>query len=337
MPRNIHPMMATLVDGPFDDAEWLFEVKWDGYRALAYVEDGHVRLVSRNQNEFTDYPELSVIPKQLRAKTAILDGEIVALDEEGRSSFSLMQQRTGLTSGEKRRTPNRSLPIVYYVFDLLYADGYSLLRVDLEKRKELLAAILEPSRLVRYSDHFLEKGEKLFAAAAQKGLEGIMAKRRGSCYLPKRSREWLKIKVTQTQECVIGGYTEPRGSREHFGSVVLGLFDKQKRLVPVGQAGSGFTHASHAAMWQLLKKLETDASPFYGKPDSSRRVHYVRPELVAEIKFAEWTHEGEAGGLKMRSPVFQGLRKDKKPEECLFELPKSAKNEARKAEAGDAA
>src|SRR5205807_594005 len=115
MPRNIHPMMATLVDGPFDDAEWLFEVKWDGYRALAYVEDGHVRLVSRNQNEFTDYPELSVIPKQLRAKTAILDGEIVALDEEGRSSFSLMQQRTGLTSGEKHRTPNRSLPIVYYV------------------------------------------------------------------------------------------------------------------------------------------------------------------------------------------------------------------------------
>jgi len=190
---------------------------------------------------------------------------------------------------------------------------------------------------VKISEHFIGNGTTLLEAARQQQLEGIVAKRRKSCYIQKRSREWLKIKITQRQECVIGGYTDPRGSRENFGSLVLGLYDKKGNLVPVGQAGSGFTHASHARMWEKLHRLETNKNPFSGKIDSPRKVHFVKPELVAEIKFTEWTHETNGGGLKMRAPVFQGLRKDKDPRECTFELPKSTEEEVRKAEGGDAA
>jgi bifunctional non-homologous end joining protein LigD len=319
MPRAIRPMLATLVDDPFDDQKWLFEVKWDGYRAVAFINGGDLRLVSRNQNDLTtEYPELATLPDHVKARTAILDGEIVALDEAGRSSFSLMQQRTGFRELGRRGRKDSSIPIVYYAFDLLYLDGYSLLKVDLEKRKELLNSILATTRLLRYSDHYIESGTALYRAAADKGLEGIVAKRRRSCYLQKRSREWLKMKISQRQECVIGGYTDPRGTREHFGSIVLGLYDDKGRLIHVGQAGSGFNEESHAAMWERLKKLETNRSPFYGPVDANRQVHYVRPELVAEIKFSEWTHETEGGGVKMRAPVFQGLRFDKKPLECIF-------------------
>ena len=152
--------------------------------------------------------------------------------------------------------------------------------------------------------------------------------------MQKRSHDWLKIKIVRRQECVIGGYTDPRGSRENFGSIVLGLYDEQGRLVPVGQAGSGFTEQTHADMWKQLHALETKHNPFFGKVESTRPVHYVKPELVAEIKFTEWTHEGQSGGMKMRAPVFQGLRFDKKPEECKFERPASASAEVKKAEAG---
>jgi bifunctional non-homologous end joining protein LigD len=328
MPRAIQPMLATLVDEPFSDDDWLFEIKWDGYRAVAFIENGKVRLVSRNQNEFTpEFPELQALARAVNAKQAVLDGEIVALDEQGRPSFSLMQQRSGLTIGPKRRAKDKSVPIVYYAFDLIYADGYDLTRVDLEKRKEALVSLVRTSELIRYSEHFLGKGEELYRAAREQKLEGIVAKKRNSCYVQKRSREWLKMKVTMRQECVIGGYTDPRGSREHFGSIVLGLYDDEGRLVPVGQAGSGFTEATHEAMWKKLKPLEQAKSPFASKPESSRKLHYVRPELVAEIKFTEWTHEGQSGAIKMRAPVFQGLRSDKAPQECRFEMPASAKSE----------
>jgi bifunctional non-homologous end joining protein LigD len=336
MPRQIQPMLATLVDEPFDDDEWLFEIKWDGFRALAFVEGRRVRLVSRNQNDLTgEFPGLKEIGTHVNARQAILDGEIVALDAEGRPSFSLMQQR-GMTD-IARAAGRGGVPIVFYCFDLLYLDGYSLLRVDLEKRKELLAQILDTSERVRYSDHFPGRGTDVFRAASQRGLEGIVAKRRAGCYIQKRSREWLKIKITKRQECVIGGYTDPRGSRENFGSIVLGLYDDKHRLIPVGQAGSGFNHITHDDMWKRLTKLETTQSPFAHKPDSSRKVHYVKPELVAEIKFTEWTHETDGGGLKMRAPVFQGLRFDKPARECVFEREKSAKAEAKKAEEGEAA
>jgi len=338
MPPVIHPMLATLVDKPFDDDEWLFEIKWDGYRAVAFLDEGKVRLVSRNQNDLTgEYPELRDLAQSVRARTAILDGEIVALDEQGRSSFSLMQQRSGFREPGRRGSRNPSIPIVYYAFDLLYLDGYSLFKVDLEKRKELLASIVTAGDILRYSDHYVGQGTALFQAASDKGLEGIVAKRRRSCYLQKRSREWLKMKITQRQECVIGGYTDPKGSRENFGSVILGLYDNQGRLIHVGQAGSGFTQETHADMWHRLQGLQTSRSPFHGQVQTGRGMHWVKPELVAEIKFTEWTHETEGGGLKMRAPVYEGLRFDKKPRECIFVEPRSAVQEAKKAQSGDAA
>jgi bifunctional non-homologous end joining protein LigD len=338
MPEFIPPMLATLVDEPFDDQDWLFEIKWDGYRALAFLEGDRLRLTSRNQNDFTgEFPELRELTNSVRARQAILDGEVVALDDEGRSSFSLMQQRTGFRERGRVAGKDRGVPIVYYVFDLLYLDGYSLLRVDLEKRKELLRGIVAESRILRYSDHVATDGVSLYRAAAQKGLEGIVGKRRSGCYIPKRSREWLKMKVTETQECVIGGYTDPRGSREHFGSIVLGLYDPKGRLVHVGQAGTGFNESSQADMWKRLKRLETDKNPFGQKVEASRRVHYVKPEMVAQIKFTEWTHEGQSGAIKMRAPVFQGLRVDKKPRECTFDFAKSTRVEVEKAESGEAA
>jgi bifunctional non-homologous end joining protein LigD len=326
MPHSIRPMLATLIDKPFDSDDWLYEIKWDGYRAVAFLDGKSMRLVSRNQNDFTAaYPELHDLPRQVKARTAILDGEIVALDDQGRSSFSLMQQRTGVGEGGRRiRQTRDDIAIAYYVFDLLYLDGFDLMQVDLELRKRLLQSVLSASEVVYLSDHYSGHGTALFDAAAQRGLEGIVAKHRTSCYEQKRSREWLKIKIVRRQECVIGGYTDPRGSRENFGSLVLGLYDDQGRLVPVGQAGSGFTEQTHADMWKRLQPLETSRTPFFGKVESDRRVHYIKPELVAEIKFTEWTHEGQSGAVKMRAPVFEGLRLDKKPSECKFERPEPA-------------
>jgi bifunctional non-homologous end joining protein LigD len=340
MPTTIRPMLATLVDEPFNDPEWIFEVKLDGYRAVGFVGRGRTRLVSRNQNEFTDdFPEIAEgLAAHLKAKEAIVDGEICALDDQGRPSFSLMQQRTGFDPGRLRRNArDQAVPIVYYLFDILYLDGYSLLRLNMEERKELLRQVLKADSRFRYSEHFLEQGVPLYRAAQAQRLEGIIAKRRKGCYLQKRTREWLKVKITQSQECVVGGFTEPRGSREHFGSLVLGLYDDQGRLVPVGQAGTGFNRKVEAEMIARLRKLETPESPFAWKPESHRGIHYVKPKLVAQIKFTEWTHEGKKGGLKMRAPVFLGLRLDKKPKECRFEVAKRSRQEAEKAEHGDAA
>lgn len=318
MPRRIYPMLATLVDEPFDSNDWLFEVKWDGYRAIAFLEDSKLRFVSRNQNEYSRFTDLRDMPSYISAQSAVIDGEIVALDGEGRPSFSLMQERLS-NPGDKSQA---RIPIVYYAFDLIYLDGYSLVRVDLERRKALLRGVLGPAPSLRYSEHYIGEGVALYNAARQQNLEGIVAKRRNSRYLEKRTRDWLKIKITNSQECVIGGYTDPRGSREHFGSLVLGLYNDKDQLIPVGQAGSGFTQKTHEEMWQRLKKLETSASPFAEKPDSPRRVHFVKPVLIAQIKFTEWTHEGKSGSMRMRAPIYMGLRSDKDPKECRFELPK---------------
>jgi len=319
MPTAIHPMLATSVDKPFDSPEWLFEIKWDGYRAVCFLENGKSRLVSRNQNDLTgQFSELQSLPKLIKAQTAVLDGEIVALDEQGRPSFSLMQQRTGIRQGNRHTAARRDVPIMYYVFDLLYLEGYDLRRVSLEQRKEVLAQIATSGDLLRYSDHYPGQGIALFEAAKQKGLEGILAKRRTSCYEERRTREWLKIKITHTIDCVIGGYTDPEGSRQYFGSIVLGLYDKKDHLIHIGQAGTGFNQSRLKEIYQLLKSLETDRNPFYG-PVDARNVHWVKPELVAEIKFSEWTHETADGGLKLRAPVFLGLREDKDPKECMFD------------------
>ncbi len=324
MPTEVHPMLATSVDEPFDDPDWLFEIKWDGYRAVAFIAKGKVRLVSRNQNDLTaQYPELHSLAASLKAETAILDGEIAALDEQGRSSFSLMQQRTGIRDGGRRTTSRRDIPVLYYVFDLLYLYGYDLHRVPLEQRKDALARITtsngaDSTGILRYSDHF-SQGKALFGVARQKGLEGILAKRRDSYYEERRSQAWLKIKMTQSLDCVVGGYTDPEGSRAYFGSIVLGLYDKNRDLIHVGQAGSGFDQAMLKEIWKELHKRETSLSPFPHGVEALRKVHWVKPELVAEIKFSEWTHATAEGGAKLRAPVFLGLREDKDPKECVLQ------------------
>ncbi len=314
-------MLATSVDEAFDGPEWLFEIKWDGYRAIAFIDNGNLRLVSRNQNELTArFPELKDLPNFIKAKNAILDGEVVALDEAGRASFSLMQQRTGFRPGGRRFATKADVPVLYYAFDLLYLDGYDLRKLPLEDRKKKLAAVLIAGDALRYSDHYEKQGKALFEIAKQKGLEGILAKKRDSIYQERRSTEWLKIKIRHRLECVIGGYTEPEGSRAHFGSVVLGLYNRQGRLIHVGQAGSGFDQKSLEEIWKLLKKRETTKEPFYGEVEALRKVTWVKPELVAEIEYAEWTDgAGGGGGPKLRAPVFLGLRDDKDPKDCRLD------------------
>ena len=320
MPTVVHPMLATPTGKAFDDPDWLFEIKWDGYRAIAFVEDGRVRLVSRNQNDLTaQFPELGSLPQFVKAQRAILDGEIVALDEEGRPSFSLMQQRTGFQPGKRRLARREGVRVVYYAFDLLYLDGVDLRHVALEQRKQLLQDRIENSEVIHFSDHYAEKGLELFEAARRRELEGIVAKKRSGSYEEKRSRNWLKIKITQRQECVIGGYTPPEGSREYFGALVLGLYDSQGYLIHVGQVGTGFDQKALKQIFALLQPLKTKRNPFYGEIGGLRQVHFVRPELVAEIKFAEWTHETAESGMKLRAPVFMGLRADKSAEECRLE------------------
>jgi bifunctional non-homologous end joining protein LigD len=315
MPAVVHPMLATPWDDAFDSEDWLFEIKWDGYRAITFVGNGKARLVSRNQNDMTaQFSELEKIAAHLSAKTAVLDGEIVALDEAGRSSFSLMQQRSGFSARGRRGPRDPQVPVVYYAFDLLYLDGYDLRRVPLEQRKQALAAVVQAGEILRYSDHQVAHGVALLSVAQKSGLEGILAKRRASFYEERRSTDWRKIKITQRMECVIGGYTEPQGSREFFGSVVLGLHNRQGKLVHVGQAGSGFDQKMQKEIWTLLEARASKRNPFAGEVQALRAVHWVKPQLVAEIKFAEWTHERQ-----LRSPVFLGLREDKSPEEC--ELP----------------
>ena len=318
MPSAIQPMLASIAEAPFDDPNWLFEIKWDGYRVVSFIENGSVRMVSRNQNDLGPrYPELRDLPKLVKAKTAILDGEVVVLDEQGRPSFSLMQQRTGIRAHGRQTAARSDLPILYYVFDLIYLDGYDLRRVALDDRKRALRQILPSGELVRYSDHQAGQGVALFQAAQQKGLEGILAKKCNSCYEERRSREWLKIKITQTVDCVIGGYTDPEGARQYFGSLALGLYNDKKQLIHVGNAGTGFNQAMLKQIWEVLKEIETKKTPFTG-PVDAKNVHWVKPERVAEVKFSEWTHETSEGGLKLRAPVFLGLREDKNPEDCTF-------------------
>jgi bifunctional non-homologous end joining protein LigD len=312
-------MLAESISEPFDSPDWLFEIKWDGYRAVAFIEKGKVRLVSRNQNELTArYPELKDMAGFVKASNAIIDGEGVAIDEHGKPSFSLMQQRTGFRPGGKRAPTNADVPVLYYAFDLIYADGEDWRKIPLEERKRKLASLITPGDSLRFSDHYEEHGKALFEIAREKQLEGIVAKRRASCYEEHRSREWLKIKIRHRIECVIAGFTEPEGSRAHFGSLVLGLYDDQQRLIHVGQAGSGFNQKSLAEMWKTLKKLEIEKKPFFGEVEALRRIaSWIKPELVAEIEYAEWTHgTGPATGPKLRAPVFLGLRDDKNPEDC---------------------
>ena len=295
-PHHIKPMLATLTDEPFDRDSWIYEIKWDGFRAIAEIQKDKALLYSRNQKPLQQrFPPVFESLQDIR-HDAVLDGEIVAMDEHGVSRFQLLQnyQRTG-----KGR-------LAYYVFDLLYLDGRDLTSLPLIRRKELLAKIIPKRPVIQLSDHVETDGIAFFNEAAARGLEGIMAKDGSSKYHRGiRSHDWLKIKTHKRQEAVIGGYTEPRNSRQHFGALLLGVYDKSQ-LIYIGHTGTGFDTTGLEEMGKRLRAIETAKCPFATKPKTNAPAHWVKPQLVCEVKFQEWTADG-----RMRIPVFIGLRGDK--------------------------
>jgi bifunctional non-homologous end joining protein LigD len=315
MPGKLEPMLATLSDKLPSGTDWLYEVKWDGYRALCFLEDGKARMVSRRGNPMDkQFPEVAqALPEAVRAKTAILDGEIVALDENGAPSFQLLQNRVGFHKSIKGGKPHA---LNFFAFDLLYLDGYDLRGAALIDRRQLLQSIILPSPVIRYSDHFAGKGSELLQAVREKGLEGIIAKQARSRYESRRSPEWIKIKVTSQQDFVICGFIH--GEREFFGSLVLGLY-KDKELVYAGNVGSGFTQASLKAVYEKIEPLITKKPILSDVPKEIGAVTWVKPELVCVVKFSAWTDD-----QRLRAPVFQGLRLDASPQETVREEPETS-------------
>jgi bifunctional non-homologous end joining protein LigD len=293
----IQPMLARVGTGPFDDPDWLFEVKWDGYRAIAEVQKGKVSLYSRNGIVFhTRYPEITEALSKLK-HDMVIDGEIVALDAEGRPRFQLLQDLSAERSA-----------LVYQVFDLLRLNGKDVTGLPLIERKELLRKALGRSGagVVLYSDHVLERGKAFFKLTGERGMEGVIAKRADSTYQRgQRTGDWLKVKHSAGQEVVIGGYTAPRRSRQHFGALLLGVY-QGKDLVYIGHTGTGFDHAALASLKKRMGPLERKTSPFSTPVKANSPAVWLKPELVGEVQFTEWT----AGG-QMRHPVFKGLREDK--------------------------
>jgi bifunctional non-homologous end joining protein LigD len=314
MPAAIEPMMAQISDHIPRGGDWLFEVKWDGVRAVAFVENESVRLQSRTGNRCErQYPELSAIPHQLAAETAILDGEIAVLDAKGVSQFHLIQPRIMNADPNSIAHMSRNTPVVYFVFDLLYLDGYDLRGVRLDERRKLLEEIVAPDAVFRVSAAFPGAGEEMLEAARENGLEGLLAKLASSRYESKRSSDWLKIKIVTQQEFVIGGFTEPQGDRSHFGALVLGVYEDGK-LNWVGNAGTGFDQKTLAFLYSRLKPLITSKCPFAERPKPDRGITWVKPELTAQVKFTQWTQ-----AKRLRAPVYLGLREDVKPEEATRE------------------
>ncbi|MBV8150725.1 MAG: non-homologous end-joining DNA ligase, partial [Candidatus Eremiobacteraeota bacterium] len=312
IPREVQPMLTTLVGEPFDDPAWLFELKWDGYRAIAVVEKDGVTLTSRNGKDLLgQFPEMKELARSFRSLPIEVDGELCVLDENGKPDFQALQARDKAVPGLKRRKPS---PVVYVVFDLIYADGRDLRKQPLEERKRLLESLIVPDRSVMFSKHVFGNGNDLYAAAAQRGLEGIVGKVRTSPYRSGvRSREWVKIKSKRRQEFVIGGYTEPRGSRKGFGAILIGYYDGAD-LVYAGHVGTGFDQNLLRDLMARFKPLERKTSPFVNTPKTNTPAHWIAPELVCEVTFAEWTREGI-----LRQPVFLGLRFDKNPKTVVRE------------------
>jgi bifunctional non-homologous end joining protein LigD len=312
MPAAVVPMKSFLAEAPPKGDEWLFEVKWDGVRAICYVDDKAVRIISRTGHSCErQYPELSVIGHQISAKQVVLDGEICVLDQNGVSSFGLMQPRIAVADPNTIAHLARRTPVTLFLFDLLYLDGYDLRNVALSERKRALASILEPSPVMRYSDHFVNQGEEMLQAARATGLEGILAKRATSKYESKRSHDWLKIKIVWQQEFIICGYTT--GERDYFSSLVLGLYETGKRVY-VGNVGTGFDQNMLELVYRRIEPLTTANSPFAETPQMLRAATWVRPEVVCEVKYASWTED-----QRLRAPVFVGLRPDVDPIECVRE------------------
>jgi bifunctional non-homologous end joining protein LigD len=308
-PPTLKPVLATLVDRPPADPEnWIYEVKFDGYRLLAKVERGRVRLITRNGHDWTArLPHLREALQSMRLKPGWLDGEIVMLDGRGATSF---QQLQNAFDSEHTRD------IVYFLFDVPYYDGRDLTGVPLEQRRALLRSILEGAPpAIRFSDAFEAAPGDLVASACKLGFEGIIGKRRDSLYSSRRSPDWIKLKCGQRQEFVVGGWTDPKGSRTGLGSLLLGVHDADGNLVYAGKVGSGFNATSLAQVGGQLKKLAATRSPFKARvPESA--VHWVKPRLVAEVTFSEWTSDGH-----LRHPVFHALRTDKPASAIVREDP----------------
>ena len=301
LPATLSPELATLVDGPpSTPADWIFEIKFDGYRLLARVEGKDVRLFTRNGNDWS--AKLGALQKEIlkrKLPDGWYDGEIVVHDENGRPNFGLLQQAFD---------GSETSHIVFFLFDVPYLNGYDMREVPLVARRAALAAVLEKSGsdMLRFSAEFGNDPDELVAAACKLGLEGVIGKRRDSRYVTRRSSDWIKLKCGQRQEFVIGGFTDPQGSRTGIGSLLLGIYDKDGVLQYAGNVGSGLTQASLRDLKQKLDALATDASPFPPKAVAGRKHHWVKPKLIAEVSFAEWTNSGS-----VRHAVFQGLRDDK--------------------------
>src|SRR5882672_1148100 len=312
IPARVEPMLATLSDHPFSDPHWLFEIKWDGVRALARIENGDLTLLSRTGADITKrYPDLSSLPNAVAAREAILDGEIVALDARGRSSFERLQERMHVRAPSEHLVAQ--IPVVYFVFDLMYCDEYDLRKSSLLERKQLLNRLMHTSERFRYSDHQLEMGKELFALAEQNGLEGILAKRTDSPYVSDRSPYWLKLKSTKTVDAVVGGWTAARTAALPFGSLLLGLY-QGKKLQFIGHVGSGFDEKKLNELSSRLKQLAASACPFDAVPVANEKPSWITPALVARVKFSGWTDEHS-----LRHPVFLALREDARPLDCQFE------------------
>jgi len=311
LPKFVPPQLATLVDRAPAGEAWLHEMKYDGYRILARVERGRIRLLSRNGRDWTDnFPTVTKAVGRLAADRALLDGEVAVLLDNGTTSFQALQNHlSGSHAGQ----------LTYLVFDLLHLNGLDLTGTRLEDRKRLLADLLGPVRdaasPLRYSDHVVGDGPAFFAQACRLGLEGIVSKLRDALYRSTRSREWLKVKCFKRQEVVIGGYTDPEGSRVGLGALLAGVYEKG-RLVYAGKIGTGFTEKTLRELTSRLRALEREACPFATRPVGVGHPHWVKPDLVAEVSFSEWTEDG-----RMRHPSFLGLRKDKPAASVVRELP----------------
>lgn len=322
MPERLRPMLATLSHQPFSDPQWLYEIKWDGVRALVYCRRGQVDLVSRTgRNISRQYPELAALGQALHGDgggdkapmDAVLDGEIVALDPQGRANFSHLQQRINLTGDAEIAHARVKYPVVFYAFDLLYAQGAVLLNTPLRARKTWLQQHLATGSAIRYSDHVVASGLELLALAKQQNLEGVMAKRADSAYSQRRSRDWLKFKLERRQEAVIVGYTDPQGTRDCFGSLLLAVYEPGKRQYRyIGHVGTGFSAPVRRDLLARMRALPHRRAAVAGLPRG--RFHPVAPGLVAEAKFLEWTPDG-----KLRAPAFLGLRNDKRPSQVVRE------------------
>jgi bifunctional non-homologous end joining protein LigD len=314
MPMDLSPMLATLVDKPFDDDNWSYEIKWDGYRALAYLKKGKVELRSRNNKSFEKYYPVYDALKTW-SSDAILDGEIVVLNDKGQSDFNALQNWRSEADGQ----------LVYYVFDLLWLDGRDLMGLPLMERRALLEKLVPKGDTILYSESFHTSGTKFFATAKKLGLEGIMAKKADSLYIPgARTKEWLKIKTASRQEVVIGGFTRNEGTSKLFSSLLVGVFEKG-RLRYAGKVGTGFTEKMQKEMMRQFKPLIQSKSPFDVEPDVNRpsrfrpdppgaRAVWLQPKLVCEVSFREMTEDG-----LMRQPSYKGMREDKPAKEVVRE------------------